>query len=427
MIDLQSLGRNPGLFLLPIAPRRTIFTPMKKNFDIVIVGGGLAGLSLSCLLGHGGLSVACVDQADPKIKPQDLRTTAISYGSRQILERTGVWPRIKETCPIKDIQILDGGSPVLLEFISGEVEDKAFGWIVDNHDLKTALLAEMKSLKTISHIAPAKVADYELGEQGGKVHLEGDETLTAKLIVGADGRNSQTRLWMERHFDLHTRQWSYNQRAVICTAAHENPHNNIAVEHFFPAGPLAILPAADDKGGAHRSSVVFTEHGPEKASMMRLSDTEFETLLSERFPDWYGAVHMVGRRACYPLGLVHADRYIAHKGGAGMVLVADAAHGIHPIAGQGLNLGFRDLGELSTLVNTAHANGKDIAALELLETYQRRRRPDNMAMVAMTDGLNRLFSNNLKSVRFLRRTGLKIVSRLKPAKDFFMKQAMGDR
>jgi 2-octaprenyl-6-methoxyphenol hydroxylase len=161
--------------------------------------------------------------------------------------------------------------------------------------------------------------------------------------------------------------------------------------------------------------------------MMHLTDAEFETLLSKRFPDWYGTVKMVGRRACYPLGLVHADRYIAHQGGGGIVLVADAAHGIHPIAGQGLNLGFRDLDELSSLVNAAHANGEDIAALELLETYQRRRRPDNMAMVAMTDGLNRLFSNNLKSVRLLRRTGLKLVSRLKPAKDFFMRQAMGDK
>ncbi len=399
---------------------------MKKQFDIIIVGGGLAGLSLSCLFGHGGLKVACIDQADPKTKPQDLRTTAISFGSRKILERAGVWKHIQQSCPINDIQILDGGSPVLLEFMSGEVKDKSFGWIVDNHHLKAGLMKEMKALKTIKHIAPAGVSDFEINDICASVVLEDGKRLTAALIVGADGRQSATRQWMERRDYLRTRQWSYKQRALICTVAHENPHNNIAVEHFWPEGPFAVLPFADDEDQGkykHRSSVVFTEHGPEKNSMMNLTDEEFEAILADRFPDWYGDVNLIGRRVSYPLGLVHADRYIAPR----MVLVADAAHGIHPIAGQGLNLGFRDLDELSKLVNAAHAKGEDIASADLLETYQRRRRPDNMAMVAMTDGLNRLFSNNIFPVRVLRRTGLKLVSRLKPAKDFFMKQAMGDK
>ncbi|MEZ5815375.1 MAG: UbiH/UbiF/VisC/COQ6 family ubiquinone biosynthesis hydroxylase [Alphaproteobacteria bacterium] len=396
---------------------------MNKTYDIAIIGGGLAGLSLACLLGRHGLKIACIDAADPKIKPKDLRTTAVSFGSRKVLEKAGIWENISENCPINDIQILDGSSPVLLEFLSGEVENKVFGWIVDNHHLKIAMIKRLKALKNVTHIAPAKVADFEIHDTHANVHLEGGKIFEAQLIIGADGRFSSVREFMTRHYGLQTRQWSYNQRAVICTVAHENPHNNIAVEHFWPEGPFAILPFADDKDGTHRSSVVFTQHGPEKNSAMHMSDEEFEAALAARFPSTYGDVKLIGRRAAYPLGLVHARDYIAPR----MVLVADAAHGIHPIAGQGLNLGFRDLDTLDELIGQAHKAGEDIAAPKLLETYQRRRRPDNMAMVAMTDGLNRLFSNNIMPMRILRRSGLKLVSRLRPAKNFFMKQAMGDR
>ena len=180
---------------------------------------------------------------------------------------------------------------------------------------------------------------------------------------------------------------------------------------------------SDDEKGRHRSSVVFTEHGPKSKSLMSLSDEAFEAALASRFPENYGAVSLLAKRAAYPLGLVHADRYIAPR----MVLVADAAHGIHPIAGQGLNLGFRDLDTLSSLLNEAYASGANIADPGLLERYQRIRRPDNMAMVAVTDGLNRLFSNNIPAASLLRKAGLRMVSKLAPAKKFFMKQAMGDR
>lgn len=389
------------------------------NYDALIVGGGLSGLSLACLLGQRGLNIACIDQADPAQKPKDLRTTAISFGSRKILEHAGVWDKIAQTCSIEDIEILDGSTSVLLEFLSSEVENKAFGWIVDNHDLKCALMARLKELSTVTHIAPATVQEFDVQPEYASVTLENEENLKAKLIVGADGRHSAVRKFM----GVRTRQWSYDQRAVICTAQHQNPHENIAVEHFWPQGPFAILPMADDQNGTHRSSVVFTEHGPEKHSLMKLSDQEFEAALAARFPARYGDIKLVGRRMAYPLGLVHAQSYIARR----CVLVADAAHGIHPIAGQGLNLGFRDLGALDEILGAAHESGQDIADESLLESYQRRRRPDNMAMVAVTDGLNRLFSNNILPVRVFRRAGLRLVSRIGPAKQFFMKQAMGDR
>lgn len=390
-----------------------------NNYDVIIVGGGLSGLSLACLLGKQGIKTVCIDQADPKTQMLDIRTTAISYGSSKILERAGIWQAmLKKACPIEDIQILDGDSPLLLQFLSNEVDDRAFGWIVENADLRKILMKAAKSLKTVTHLAPMKVADFKVTKDAATATLENGEVLTAQLILGADGRQSSVRKWM----DIPTRQWSYKQRAVICCVTHENSHNQIAVEHFWPEGPFAVLPMIDHKK-QHRSSVVFTEHGPEKKSLMHFTDEEFEIALNARFPESYGTVKMLSKRAVHPLNLIHATSYIGPR----MALVADAAHGIHPIAGQGLNLGFRDVDEMANLLGEAHQNGDDLGSDALLEKYQRARRFDNMSMVAVTDGLVRLFSNNLPPVRFLRRTGLKLVSKIRPAKNFFMKQAMGDK
>lgn len=393
----------------------------KNHYNVVIVGGGLSGMTLACLVAGAGVPVACIDQADPAEQiGGDIRTTAISYGSHKILAKAGIWKDIEpKVCPIEDIRILDGNSPVLLDFHSEEVENRAFGWIVDNRDLRKALLSRMKSLKSAKHMAPEQIVNFEPQEDLVKCTLASGDAITADLVIGADGRFSSLREWM----DIPERRWSYNQRAVICMVEHENDHKNQAIEHFWPGGPFAVLPMCDDEKGKHRSSVVFTEHGPEAASLMKMDEKTFELALSARFPADYGAVKMLGKRACFPLGLVHPSQYIAPR----MALVADAAHGIHPIAGQGLNLGFRDVAEIADLVIDAHEKGQDVGSSALLETYQRRRRPDNTAMVAVTDGLVRLFSNDVPPVRALRRAGLRIVSKLPPAKRFFMKQAMGDR
>ena len=303
---------------------------------------------------------------------------------------------------------------MLLDFLKSEADGKTFGWIVENSDLRAAMMKTLSALKNIEHRASVKVTDFEVDEKTAQVILPDGETIHAKLVVGADGKKSFTRGWM----DVPVREWGYNQRAVICTAIHEHPHNNTAVEHFWPGGPFAVLPMADDEQGRHRSSVVFTEHGPEKNSVMKLDDDSFNAELNKRFPESYGRVQLTGRRASHTLSLVHAARYIAPR----MCLVADAAHGIHPIAGQGLNLGFRDVKALADLVKKA----VDPGTFDVLENYQRSRRFDNMAMVAATDALVRLFSNNNRPVRALRRTGLKIVGKFPAAKRFFIDRAMGD-
>jgi 2-octaprenyl-6-methoxyphenol hydroxylase len=388
---------------------------MIKSFEIAVIGGGLAGLTLSCLLAGHGLNVACIDQA-VQGPGGDLRTTAISYGSRKILEEAGIWQRLEgKTCAIENIEILDGDSPVLLNFLSGEMENKSFGWIVLNADLRVAMVEMLKTFKNATHIQGQAVKDFKSEEDFITVALADGSHVKAKLAVGADGRNS----FVRERMDVPVREWSYRQRAVVCTAQHENPHNNIAVEHFWPEGPFAILPMADDERGNHRSSVVFTEHGPENKSLMRLSDEEFEKAMAEKFPAGYGAVKLIGKRAAHKLSLIHAARYIGPR----LALVADAAHGIHPVAGQGLNLGFRDVKALADLA----ADADDPGAPDVLEAYQRARRFDNMTMVAVTDGLVRLFSSRLPGAKFLRRAGLKAVAKLPAAKRFFMRQAMGDR
>ncbi len=396
--------------------------------DVIIVGGGLAGLTLAALLGGAmgngqGVRVTCLDRDPPASHlnaSYDGRTTAVSYGSRKVLEAAGIWPMLERTetgaCPIRSIQILDGVSrDVPLTFDSAEAGGRIFGWIVDNLDFRRCLFERVRALKTVHHVAPCAVTDFAVDADGVTVTTDGG-SFRAPLVIGADGRQSFTRAWM----GIGTRGWSYNQQAVICCAVHERPHNNVAVEHFRREGPFAILPMIDDAEGRHRSSVVWTNHTG-RDSPLHWDEAAFNAALTARFPDWYGRVMLHGKRFAYPLGLVHAHNYIGPR----MALVAEAAHAMHPIAGQGLNMGFRDIAALATLIGGAMERGDDIGGDVLLQAYQRERRFDNMAMAGATDGLNRLFSNGLPVMGLARRAGLKAVANWPRAKKFFMSQAMG--
>jgi 2-octaprenyl-6-methoxyphenol hydroxylase len=410
-----------ALYILPMNRKKT--PEASEIADIAIVGGGLAGLALAALLGEGGADVLCLDRDPPvaQLKPGfDGRTTAISFGSRQILEQAGVWPGLETAgqgaCPIETIHILDGrtkGPPLV--FNSGEVGGRAFGWIVENADFRRCLQQRVAALPSVRHLAPATVASFDIGKDS--VTIETPEGFhQARVVIGADGRNSFVREWM----GVGSRGWSYRQQAVICTIVHEHPHNHIAVEHFRSEGPFAILPMADDAQGRHRSSVVWTADAG-RDSPLDWPQPVFEAGLAARFPAWYGKVGLAGPRFAHPLSLNHAHRYIGPR----MALVADAAHAIHPIAGQGLNLGFRDIAALAPLLLDAIRDHRDPGSPDVLDRYQRLRRVDNMAMAGATDQLNRLFSNEGLTVSLARRAGMKAVGRLPFAKRFFMSQAMG--
>jgi len=383
--------------------------------QVIIIGGGHAGLSLTALLAAHGISCLCVDRGDAA-SAKDTRTTAISYGSQRVVAAAGAWDAARlNPCAIRDIQILDGNSPVLLDFLSHDIGGDMFGWIVQNNDLRNCLLDRLAALPLATLLAPAQISDLSLEEDSACVHLADGRILRAQLVIGADGKNSFTRQWM----NIPVRHWSYHQQAIVCVITHEKPHDHIAIEHFMDEGPFAVLPMADDDNGAHRSALVWTEH-TNRDGRLTWDDHTFISALSARLPEFYGAVLHVTPRAAWPLSLTHAYQYIGPR----MALVADAAHAIHPIAGQGLNLGLRDIAVMAELLVEAQRNQQDMGAPDLLEEYQRRRRFDNMLMAAATDNLNRLFSHKSKLLGLARKAGLKLVQKSPGARSFLMRQAM---
>lgn len=397
----------------------------KKNgairTEVIIVGGGPAGCTMAALLAKNGVSAVCIDRDDPTASLTadfDGRTTAVSFGSQRVIAAAGAWETLSDkACAIEDIHITESGSPTLLRFLVQDVGQKAFGWIVENRHLRQSLFRQLAELERATHLAPATVEKITATDDFISAWLQDGTQIQGKILIGADGRNS----FVREAAGIATRGWSYNQRALVCIVAHEKPHGNTALEDFRSEGPFAALPMLDDENGVHRSALVWTEHGPEKQSALHWDEESFNAALAERFPSRYGAVHLTGKRFSYPLGLAHAHSYIAPR----IALIADAAHGIHPIAGQGLNMGLRDVADLAERLVMAKRAGTDLGGADLLDSYQRARRGDTMAMAAATDALNKLFSNDLKPVRMARRFGLSLVGKLPVMQRFFMKQAMG--
>jgi 2-octaprenyl-6-methoxyphenol hydroxylase len=400
---------------------------MADNVELLVAGGGLVGLLLAIACAGAGLDVALVDRQDPRAMQDaafDGRSSAIAYGSRRVLEGLGVWPEIAPQAePILEIRVADDHSPLFLHYDHRDLETGApLGYIVENRVLRRALFARAGALPRLSLLAPIAVERADAMPGGIVALLSDGRRLAARLVAACDGRDSPLR----RAAGIHTVEWRYPQTGIVATVRHEKPHRGVAIEHFLPAGPFAILPMTDDCSEATharrgRSSIVWTERDVLAPRLMKLDDAAFAAELGSRFGDFLGAVEPVGPRWAYPLALMQAERYAAPR----LALVGEAAHLIHPIAGQGLNLSIRDVAALAELVVDQRRLGLDIGEDGLLRHYQRWRRFDALLLAAVTDGLNRLFSNALPPLRLVRDLGLAAVDRLRPVKRFLMRDAMG--
>lgn len=393
-----------------------------KNCDVIIGGGGMVGLSLAIALAKGGLDVVVADpvpQSAALDAKFDGRVCALSYASVRMFQALGVWEHLRSDAqPINDILVTDAKlgsapSPFSLHFDAAEAHADALGHIVENRHTRRGLFAVADTLSNLRLVAPAALTNLKSDAAGITASLANGESIRARLAVAADGRESPMRELM----GLSVISWSYAQWGIVATVAHEKPHDGVAYEHFLPAGPFAILPMT-----GNRSSLVWTETDTLAPRMMQLADVDFDAEIARRFGAHLGKTKAAGPRWSYPLKFHLARGYVKPR----FALAGDSAHGIHPIAGQGFNLGLKDAAALSEIVLDAARLGLDIGALDTLQRYERWRRFDSLVMSFAMDGLNRLFSNDIAPLRILRDVGLGLVDAVGPARRFFMRHAGGD-
>ena len=391
-------------------------TDAMSRADVVIAGGGLVGLSLGIGLARAGLEVMVADAETRETRRTlafDGRVSSIAQGSKRVLEGIGLWPGLApEAEPILEIRVSDGDAPLFLHYDHKQVGNEPLGYIVENRVTRTAQLDVIARLPTLDHRAPCKVTALTPEPGGVIATLSDGSAVRASLAVIAEGRESPLR----EAAGIGVTRWRYEQAGIVCTVAHERPHRGIAHERFLPAGPFAILPMT-----GHRSSIVWTEREALVPGLLALPEEKFLVELKRRFGDFLGAIEVVGPRWSYPLTLCHARRYVAERA----ALIGDSAHGIHPIAGQGFNLGIRDVAALAEIIVDHRRLGLDIGGRDVLARYERWRRFDSIVMIAVTDSLNRLFSNDLAPVQLARDLGLAAVNRVPRLKQLFMRHAMG--
>jgi len=394
---------------------------MTEKSDILIVGGGLNGPALALALAQGGLRVTVIDARpapDRAARGFDGRAYALAIASKRLLTVLGVWPRVADrTQPILQIKASDGlagagAAPFFLTFDAAEIEEGPMGFLLEDRFLYSALHSAMSDTPGITLLSGESVVAQEVTATGAAVTLASGRTLTGHLLAGCDGRGSGT----AERAGIRRIGWGYGQTALVTAVAHELPHNGIAHQFFMPEGPLAILPLP-----GNFSSIVWTAAEARATAIQALSDSGYLAALRPRFGRFLGDIALAGERFTYPLSLSLATSYVAPR----LALVGDAAHGVHPIAGQGLNLGLRDVAALAEVLLLAQRRGEDIGAIDVLERYQRWRRFDATALALGMDTVNRLFSNDNPILRLGRDLGLGLVNAAPALRRGFIRQAAG--
>ena len=394
----------------------------KNRAEVVVAGGGMVGLTLCIALAEAGVETIVVDGLDPQRVHEaqfDGRVSSFAPASCKMLQALGVWGGLLPSAqPVLDIvvgdgSVRDGASAALLHFDHRESGGLPLAYMIENRHFRMALADKARGLEALTLIAPSRVSSLTEIQNGMCVRLEDGCEIEAKLCVAADGRESPLR----DAAGIKTFGWSYQQIGIVATIEHELPHRGVAQEIFLPSGPFAILPMT-----CNRCSIVWSERSDLAPAFLRLGDLEFTAEVAQRFGDHLGAIKLTGPRWSYPLSMQIALSYVAPR----LALAGDAAHGVHPLAGQGLNLGIRDAAALAEVIIDARRLGLDIGSPHVLSRYERWRRVDNALFATSMDVLNRLFSNDIAPLKFARRAGIDIVDAIKPLKRFFMSRAGGE-
>jgi 2-octaprenylphenol hydroxylase len=405
---------------------------MKKqiqHYDIVIVGGGMVGSALACALsnnnGNNALNIAIIEGREPKLnwddKSFDLRVSAITRNSQQLFEQLGVWETMQadRISPYSEMFVWDATGDGHIHFDCAEVGEPNLGHIIENRVISRALTQQVEQLENVHLFCPEKPKRLTLNpstaktkSNGVRLECEDGNILDTALVVGADGANS----WVRQHAGIEIDVRNYNQQAVVTTVKTSLPHQEIAWQRFLPTGPLAFLPLTDNY-----SSIVWSTTPEQAQELLDLDEEEFKTALANAFDHKLGEIIELGPRAAFPLKGQHAKHYVQPH----LALVGDAAHTIHPLAGQGVNLGFADIRKLAEVILKDQADGKVIGSYKTLRRYERSRRGDNLLMLESMGALKTLFSNENTGLSKIRNMGLSITNKVAPAKHLFMRHAMG--
>jgi 2-octaprenylphenol hydroxylase len=390
---------------------------MKSNYDIVIVGGGMVGSLLACALGGSRLKVAVLEQRPPAPESDeyDLRVSAITLASRALFENLGAWQAMldKRVARVEAMQVWDENGSGSIRFDAAEIGEPELAYIIENRVIQTALVARLGRFTNIQWLCPATIADIRLAGEWPAVGLADGRVLETRLLVGADGAQSRVRAAA----GIETQRLGLDQTSIVATVRTATGHGNVARQKFLATGPLAFLPLSEP----HRCSIVWSADTARAEALMALPDDTFRAGLQTAFGESLGAIESVSPRAAFPLALSHARDYVRER----VALIGDAAHTVHPLAGQGVNLGFLDAATLAEVLLAADGKQRDIGAQPALRRYERTRKADNLAMVAVTGGFRYLFSNRLPGLTQLRNRGLKLVDAAAPIKNMIVRRAAG--
>ena len=393
---------------------------MKSDYDILIIGGGMVGASLACALGGTGLRIAVVEAVPLTASAQpsyDERTIALAFGSRRIFEGIGVWDEVARlgTTPIEKIHISDRGRFGFTHLSHAELGQEALGYVVEARVLGLALLARLQQLPNVAWLCPATLEHINFEVDSARTRVRHDGVLcdlSARLVVAADGADSAVRSVAGIDFE----RTQYGQSAVVTTVTINQPHNNTAYERFTETGPLALLPMSDN-----RMAVVWSMCTDNVETLIGLSDEEYLARLQERFGDRLGPLTRLGKRRAYPLMLTRVKEHVRPR----LVLIGNAAHTVHPVAGQGFNLGLRDVAALAEVLVVAKQENRDLGDLEVLKRYADWRARDNKVIATFTNSLIRVFSNDFPPLAFARNLGLLAVDLVPPLKRRLLRVTSG--